>query len=212
LWRIADVSVATLHALAEADAYASMGLNRQRALWAVKALHGKPLPLFDTPTLYDTPVGHAEPCDRPAPLPPVSPPGEVIRDYRTTGLSLKAHPISFIRDNLTRRRILTAAEIRDDKLCPHGRRAAAGGLVLFRQRPGTAKGIMFMTLEDETGRIDLIVRPRVYQQYPAALYERVVTAHGRVERADGVLHLLVNRIEALTEDATDIPRLSRDFR
>jgi error-prone DNA polymerase len=128
-------------------------------------------------------------------------------------LSLKAHPISFIRVALTKRRVLTAAQIRDEQCCPHGRMACVAGIVLFRQRPGTAKGVMFMTLEDETGRADLIVRPGVYRRCAtAALYGRTIIAYGRVERDGRVVHILPSRIEEVTDETLSLPAMSRDFR
>jgi error-prone DNA polymerase len=120
--------------------------------------------------------------------------------------------MSFIREVLTKRGILTAAEIRDDRVCPHGRWASVAGVVLFRQRPGTAKGVMFMTLEDETGRSDLIVRPHVYQRYAtAALYGQCIIASGRVERDGRVVHILANRIKEVSDDFLALPAMSRDF-
>ncbi|MBK8914832.1 MAG: error-prone DNA polymerase [Phycisphaerales bacterium] len=246
LWRAAGVSSSALHALALADAFGSMGLTRQRALWAVQALRGRPLPLFDAledegessperrleplpeyrlePSpegrLEPSPEGRLEPSPEyqleslPAvPLPAMSAPGEVVRDYRAIGLSLKAHPLSFAREWLAKRRVLTAAQVRDEGCCPHGRWAAVAGIVLFRQRPGTARGVMFMTLEDETARADLIVRPRVYQRFAAAaMYGQVVIARGRVVRNGGVVHLLASRIEELSQDREALPAMSRDFR
>jgi DNA polymerase III alpha subunit len=206
LWRASEVSASSLHTLAVADAFGSMGLDRQQALWAAQSLRGKPLPLFDAPSRAP------EAQDRAAALPPVSAPREVARDYHTVGLSLKAHPLSFLREALARRRILTAAEIRDEHCCPHGRWASVAGVVLFRQRPGTAKGVMFMTLEDETGRADLIVRPRVYQRdSAAALYGQLVIAMGRVERDGQVVHILVTRVEEISPQRWTLPSLSRDF-
>jgi len=206
LWRASEVSAHALGVLALADSFGSMGLDRQQALWAVQSLRGKPLPLFDAAWR------ESELLDQPALLPPLSAPGEVVRDYHAVGLSLKAHPISFIREALTRRRVLTAAQIRDEQCCPHGRMARVAGIVLFRQRPGTAKGVMFMTLEDETGRADLIVRPHVYLRYStAALYGRTIMAHGRVERDGRVVHLLPTRIEEVTDETPSLPAMSRDF-
>ncbi len=206
LWRVSEVSASTLHRLAQADAFGSMNLSRQQALWAVQSLQGKPLPLFDAAWR------ESESQDRTDMLPPVSAPSEVERDYRTVGLSLKAHPMSFIREALTQRRVLTAAEIKDERCCPHGRWASVAGIVLFRQRPGTAKGVMFMTLEDETGRADLIVRPHVYQRYAtAALYGQTIIARGRVERDGRVVHVLANRIEEVTDQQIALPSMSRDF-
>lgn len=206
LWRVSEVSAASLYALALADAFGSMELDRQQALWAVQSLRGKPLPLFDAAARA------SESQQRTAALPPVAPPVQVVRDYHAVGLSLKAHPLSFMREALRRRRILTAAQIRDERSCPHGRYASVAGLVLFRQRPGTAKGVLFMTLEDETGRADLIIRPRVYQQNPAAaLYGQIVIARGRVERDGRVVHVLASRIEELTDKLLTLPAMSRDF-
>ncbi|QDV90585.1 Error-prone DNA polymerase [Phycisphaerae bacterium RAS2] len=208
LWRVSEAPSSSLHSLAFADAFGSMGLSRQQALWAVQSLRGKPLPLFDA---HSAPKQASEPPKIAAPLPPMSQPGEVARDYRAVGLSLKVHPLSFLREALAKRRILTAAEIRDERCCPHGRVAAVAGMVLFRQRPGTAKGVMFMTLEDETGRSDLIVRPRVYQRCAtAALYGQTVIAHGRVERDGQVVHILASKVEEVTESLA-LPALSRDF-
>ncbi|RIK65845.1 MAG: hypothetical protein DCC65_11695 [Planctomycetota bacterium] len=206
LWRASEVSAAALYTLALADAFGSMGLDRQQALWAVQSLRGRPLPLFDAPDRAESSPDRAES------LPPVSAPVEVVRDYHATGLSLKAHPLSFLREELRRRRVRTAAEIRDEGACPHGRWAAVAGIVLFRQRPGTAKGVLFMTLEDETGRADLIVRPKVYRRdAAAALYGRIVCARGRVERDGRVVHLLASRIEEVTAEYLALPAASRDF-
>ncbi|HKQ47151.1 MAG TPA: error-prone DNA polymerase [Phycisphaerae bacterium] len=206
LWRASEVSASSLHTLALADAFGSMSLDRQQALWSAQSLRGKPLPLFDAPQRA------SEPQDRAADLPPTSAPREVARDYHTVGLSLKAHPLSFLREALAKRRILTAAQIRDERCCPHGRWASVAGVVLFRQRPGTAKGVMFMTLEDETGRADLIVRPRVYQRdAAAALYGQIVIAKGRVERDGQVVHILASRVEEITSKLLALPSMSRDF-
>lgn len=207
LWRAGEVSAPSLYSLALADAFGSMNLTRRQALWAVQSIRGKPLPLFDA--AWRGP----EPQAGPAPLPPVSASDEVVRDYTATGLSLKGHPLSFLRAALTERGVLTAAQIRDARDCPHGRWASVAGVVLFRQRPGTAKGVMFMTLEDETGRADLIVRPRVYRQCAAAaLYGQLVIARGRVERDGRVVHLLASGIEEVRDQALALPAVSRDFR
>ncbi len=206
LWRATELSASALQRLAQADAFGSMGLTRRQALWQVQALHGRPLPLFDAPWRES----ELQICTDA--LPPASPPQEVVRDYRAVGLSLKAHPMSFLREAMSRRRVLTAAQIRDEQCCPHGRWASVAGMVLFRQRPGTAKGVMFMTLEDETGRADLIVRPHVYQRFPtAALYSRAVLVRGRVERDGRVVHVLVQRVEDLSDKFAALPSQSRDF-
>lgn len=204
LWRASKVSASSLRVLAQADAFRSMGLDRQRALWEVRTLHGKSLPLFD---------GLPDPRSPQAKLPSVPPVDEVTRDYCTVGLSLKAHPVSFLRSMLTARSIITAAEAKDERRSPFGRIVSVAGIVLFRQRPGTAKGVMFMTIEDETGRMDLIVRPDVYERFrDAAVYAKLVVARGRVERRDGVVHLLARAFEDIERFSENLPRLSRDFR
>lgn len=193
LWRAGGVSTAALRTLARADAFRSMGLDRQHALWAVQKLPDRPLPLFEPlQAAAEAPAGSDASCL----LPPVDRLQEVVRDYETTGLSLKAHPVAFLRAQLERRGVLPASALRDEQRCPHGRTAAVAGVVLCRQRPATAHGVLFMTLEDETARADLIVRPHVYRRYrPLALHAGMVIAHGRVERQGLVVHLLVRRFE-----------------
>jgi len=204
LWVRSQVSTSALRALARADAFRSMRLDRPHALWEVQALQGRPLPLWDAP---------APPPNEPVALPKSCVGSEVLRDYQALGLSLKAHPVSFLRATLSRKGVRTAAEVKDEKRCPFGTRVSTAGLVLFRQRPGTAKGVMFMTLEDETGRVDLIVRPGVYERFrEAAVYARLVLARGRVERQGRVVHVLVSAFQDLDHLAAQLPRLSRDFR
>lgn len=204
LWRAANVSAAALRTLAQADAFRSMGLDRQHALWETRKLHGRPLPLFD---------GAPEPTAAATRLPAIPPEDDVTRDYQSVGRSLKAHPLSFLREMLTTRGVITAAQAKDEQRCPFGRTVSAAGIVLFRQRPGTAKGVMFMTLEDETARLDLIVRADVYERCrDAAVYARTVIARGRVERRDGVVHLLAADFEDIDTLCTNLPALSRDFR
>jgi len=204
LWRAGEVSAAALRALAQADAFGSMGLDRQHSLWDVRKLNGKPLPLFDGVPESQSPA---------VTLPTVPLADDVTRDYCSVGLSLKAHPVSFLRPMLKARRIITAAEAKDERVSPFGRVVSVAGVVLFRQRPGTAKGVMFMTIEDETGRMDLIVRPNVYERYrDAAVYAKLIVARGRVERRDGVVHLLSTGFEDIERLSGNLPRLSRDFR
>jgi error-prone DNA polymerase len=204
LWRASEVSASSLRVLAQADAFRSMGLDRQHSLWEVRKLYGKPLPLFD---------GVPECRNGAVKLPTVPLADEVSRDYCSVGLSLKAHPVSFLRPMLKARRVITAAEAKDERVSPFGCVVAVAGIVLFRQRPGTAKGVMFMTIEDETGRLDLIVRPDVYERFrDAAVYAKLVIARGRVERRDGVVHLLSLAFENIERLSERLPRMSRDFR
>lgn len=203
LWQTSEVSASSLRTLALADAFGSMHLDRQHALWELQALHGKPLPLLDRVAMNRQDV----------PLPPIPPFDQVEKDYQRVGLSLKAHPLSFLRQMLARRGVITAAEAKDERRSPFGRRVAVAGLVLFRQRPGTAKGVIFMTLEDETGRVDLIVRPSVSQRYRgAAVYAKLVIAKGRVERQGRVVHVLPTEFTDIEHLVAALPSLSRDFR
>jgi error-prone DNA polymerase len=148
-----------------------------------------------------------------APLPPVPDAEKVRKDYTSVGLSLKAHPLSFLRPSLDQMGAITAQEVKDEGRSPFGRRVAVAGLVLFRQRPGTAKGVMFMTIEDETGRVDLIVRPDVYDRFrEGAVYARIVVAKGRVERRKSVVHVLAAEFADVGHLIDKFPALSRDFR
>ncbi|MEK6675408.1 MAG: error-prone DNA polymerase [Planctomycetota bacterium] len=206
LWLASGVSGSALHSLALADAFNSMELDRQHALWEMQSLHGKPLPLLDSTITKSEPVFAF-------PLPTVPEIIKVQQDYRSVGLSLKAHPLSFLRASLAQKGIITAEEVKDDRRSRFGRRVAVAGLVLFRQRPGTAKGIMFMTIEDETGRVDLIVRPQIYERFrEGAVYAKSVIVKGRVERRGLVVHVLATELEDMGSLVAELPSLSRDFR
>jgi error-prone DNA polymerase len=186
--------------LAAADVFGSLGLNRRMALWHVLAVEDD-LPLFP----------EIEPADDPPPLlPEMSLEGHVLADYDSTGLSLKAHPVSFIRSELTKLRALTAAELAEtrDKAA-----VRVAGLVLVRQRPATAKGTVFITLEDETGIVNLIVWPRVWQRYRKLVPQAVaLLVEGRVERAGQVIHVVADKLEDLTDSLRRVAIRSRDFR
>ncbi len=193
---------ASFRRLAYADAFSSMGLDRQRALWEVRALRDDGGPLLPPAT---------RPSKAPR-LPEVPLFKRVLHDYAATTLSLKAHPMSFVREQLDRLEVAPAARFRDESLFPHGRSASTAGLVLVRQRPGTAKGIIFMTLEDETGISNLIVHPEIFERdREAARHASAVLAHGRIERAGEVVHLHVSKIESLDGAMHDLTARSRDF-
>lgn len=203
LWMKSGAAQSLLERLACADAFPSMNLSRREALWQVQWLRGERLPLLD-----ELPAAAEAP-----PLPPMGAWEEVVVDYHTVGLSLRNHPLAFLRSRLSELKAITANQMKDERRIPHRRRAQVAGIVLCRQRPGTAQGVMFMTLEDETGRADLIVRPRVYEQYrEAAVYSRVVLARGRVERQGLVVHLLVEKLESIESWCAELPAMSRDFR
>jgi error-prone DNA polymerase len=208
LRRASGVRIAALRTLAQADAFGSMGLDRQRALWAIRALRDERLPLFDG---IEPEADDPDDDDR-VQLPEVAPSKQVVHDYASMHLSLKAHPISFIRERLDRMGVTPAEQLTDEGRWPIGRWIAVAGLVLIRQRPSTASGIVFMTLEDETGIANLIVRPGIYKRFRrAARHGVAVLARGRVEREGKVVHVHVSRFQSLDDEVADLAARSRDF-
>lgn len=194
------LSNTVLTRLSRADAFASLRLNRRSALWQSLPDH-TPTSLFDVPHVADEPA---------VSLSKLGVFEEVVADYRTTGLSLRAHPIKFLRPQLNARRITPAWKLSSTG---DGRFLRVAGLVMLRQRPSTARGITFVTLEDETGVVNLIVRPDVWERHhQAARSATVLLAHGILQRQDSIIHVLVNRIEDLSHELAQIEAKSRDFR
>jgi error-prone DNA polymerase len=193
LWLRGGVTLPGLEKLAEADAFRSMGLDRREALWAVKALNRvgdqDDLPLFAAMR----PERDAEPD---AKLPPMPLGAHVVEDYRRLSLSLKAHPVAFMRSRLAARGILRSDAL---EATPGGQRVTVAGLVLVRQRPGTAKGVIFMTIEDEAGVANIIVWPKVFERMRALVIgARFVAASGRLQNERGVIHLVAEKFEDWT--------------
>jgi error-prone DNA polymerase len=138
--------------------------------------------------------------------------GEVGEDYRAVGLSLKSHPMAFIRETLATEGVTENARLANPACTPAGDRITVSGIVLVRQRPGTASGIVFFTIEDETGIANLIVRPQVYERYRAvARHSRVIAATGVVERQGEVVHVMVRRIRGVNIAEGAVHATSRDF-
>ncbi len=188
--------------LAKAGAFTSLGLDRRGALWHALAQSTEPLPLFDQ-------LAPAASDDRTPPLPPLTPTQETLADYRATGLSLENHPMKFLRAGLDPMGVVPAERL---KTWPQGRPVRVAGIVLVRQRPGTAKGITFVTLEDESGTANLIIRADVWQRFRrAALGAKILLAHGRLQRQGLVIHVLVSRLENLSDRMQDLASQSRDF-
>jgi error-prone DNA polymerase len=183
--------------LSQADAFGSLPANRRTALWKTLALPDERLAFTATPK-------EAQPL---LPLMPLK--EEVLFDYHTIGLSLKMHPLALLRNELTKRGVISSAELgRQDR----GRWVKVAGLVLIRQRPGTASGIVFETLEDETGVVNLIIRPPVFERYrSAARHAGLVEAHGYVERQGQVIHVMVVRMEDISDALKGFQLSSRDF-
>ena len=191
LWRASGVSLRTMRQLARADAFRSMGLDRQAALWQAQRLRLEDAPLFTQSACVAPP----DPTDQ---LPPMSAIAHVTADYEQNGLSLKAHPMSFAREWLATRGVSTCSEIQSDVTFPCGSRTAISGIVLVRQRPATAKGIVFLTLEDETGSANLIVRPKVWERVRSVgRFASAIIAHGTIERRNESTHLIVSQLDAL---------------
>jgi len=197
LWRRAGVPAAALVRLAEADAFLpSLKLARREALWAIKALRDEPLPLFAAASARETGTG-LEIVEPLVTLKPMTAGGEVVLDYGHVGLTLRRHPVSFLREDLRRQRMLTCAEAMQSR---DGRWLHAAGIVLLRQRPGTAKGVMFVTIEDETGIANLVIWPTLFEkQRRVLLSARMLAAYGRIQREGEVVHLVAHRLTDLSE-------------
>jgi error-prone DNA polymerase len=191
LWLRTHLPPKALQTLAHADAFNSLGLSRRDALWAVKALQKAGdkdnLPLFARAAMPEIePDAH---------LPSMLPGEQVIEDYRHLHLSLKAHPVSFLRRDLDARGIVRHELL--STLAPGGI-VTIGGIVLVRQRPGAGNAI-FMTLEDETAIANTIIWPRKFEQYrPIVMGARLVSVTGVLQNEKGVIHIVADRFEDLT--------------
>lgn len=176
------LSISTLECLAHADAFGSIGRKRREALWEIAALRDNAMGLFAG-------QNPEEERERPIRLPEMSLPEHVAHDYRSTTLSLKKHPVSFLRAHLTEIGIRTAAELSS---LPDGTLLKVCGLVLVRQRPGTASGICFVTLEDETGTCNLVAFQRLFDRYRKEIVRsRLLMAQGRLQKEGSVIHIVV---------------------
>jgi error-prone DNA polymerase len=187
-----------MEALAAAGALASLSGHRRSALWDIAGIERMP------PVLDDAPI------DETAPV--LVPPGEgddIVADYASLGFTLGRHPVALLRERLARQRMSTAAELR---ALPHGRVARVTGLVTGRQRPGTASGVTFVTLEDETGMINVIVwRDLAERQRKELLRSSLLTVYGTLEREGEVVHLIAGRLRDQTALLGNLITRSRDF-
>jgi error-prone DNA polymerase len=214
LCRRSGMDLAMLERLAEGDAFGSMGLDRRAALWMVKGLRS-----VDEALLAATGAdGDLFGAEARITLPPMSLPEQVAEDYTATGLSLKAHPLLFFRRALTERHVITATQHREKRRA--GRQVQVAGLVLTRQRPGTANGVMFLTLEDETGPVNVIVWPALFEaQRHIAMGARFLLVRGKLQRAGDVIHVVAEELEDLSphlaklrdDDNAELRVRSRDF-
>ncbi|ANL67786.1 error-prone DNA polymerase 1 [Rhizobium phaseoli] len=207
LWLRSGLPKSVIERLADADAFRSIHLSRREALWAVRALDVKSaaeeLPLFEQVRHIDL---QPEPA---AKLPDMLPGEQVIEDYRYLSLSLKAHPVSFLREELRKAGITRNVDLLS---VPNGKRVTIAGLVLVRQRPGSAKGVIFMTLEDETGVANAIVWNAMFDKYRAVVMgARLVKIRGRLQSHSGVIHTVVEHIEDMTPALGILQREARRF-
>ena len=204
VWRRSGLSADALVRLAEADAFRpSLGLSRREALWAIRGLRDEPLPLFSAAAEREAAVVPelAEPA---VALRPMAAGGEVVEDYGRVGLTLRAHPVSFLRESLTRRRFLTCAEATRLK---DRQKVETAGIVLVRQQPGSAKGVIFMTIEDETGIANLVVWRKVFLAFrPIVMGAPMIGVKGYVQREGEVVHLVVQHLTDLSADFSTIGR------
>jgi error-prone DNA polymerase len=198
LVRRAELNRHDIEALAAAGALAQLSGHRRRALWDVSGIERMP------PLLVEAPIGDA--------VPVLTPPDEgdnIIADYASLGLTLGRHPLALLRHRLQRQRMLTAAELH---ALPHGRVTRVTGLVTGRQRPGTASGVTFVTLEDETGMINVIVwRDLAEKQRKELLRSNLLTVYGTLEREGEVVHLIAARLHDQTALLGKLATRSRDF-
>jgi len=205
------VPVHAIQRLAAADAFRSMGLDRRAALWDARALKQAP----DLPLFAYAEAREEGPEETAARLPAMPLAEHVVNDYQTTRLSLKAHPMRFLREHYAGQKFVTADQLKSIR---DGKRLSIAGLVLIRQRPGSAKGVVFITIEDETGVANLVVWPDVFEkQRKIVMGARLMAVHGIVQRDPDseVIHVVARRLEDhthmlrhLSEDIMDAP-LSR---
>jgi error-prone DNA polymerase len=187
--------------LADADAFRSIGLDRRAALWAVRRLPDDvPLPLFEKAIAREQPDEHAQPL----PAMPLS--EHVVADYQTIRLSLKGHPMEFLRERFERENVIACSSVSDARDRQHVRCA---GVVLVRQRPGSAKGVVFMTLEDETGIANIVVWPKVMEHFrKEVMGARLILVEGYIQSSpEKVVHLVAER---LFDRSGDLVSLAND--
>ncbi|MDB5550250.1 MAG: polymerase [Rhizobium sp.] len=188
IWLRGGLDPSTIERLADADCFRSLGLERRDALWAARGLNQvggqENLPLLS--------LAKARNLEPDFTLPAMIPGEHVVQDYRTLGLSLKSHPAALLRDEFKARGAIPADEL---EKTVNGQRVRVAGLVLVRQRPGTASGVIFMTLQDETHIANIVVWHRVFERFrPEVLGARLCAVDGKVQKESGVIHIIAERL------------------
>ncbi len=180
----AGISLSSLEKLADADAFRSIGLDRRQALWEVSALADSPIALFEGQTSESKKEIQIA-------LPLMAKSEHVLQDYASTSLSLKAHPLSFLRPQFNALQITTNEQL---KSTANGTKVKVAGLVLIRQRPGTAKGVCFVTIEDETGSANIVVWPNMFTKYrKEVISSKLLMIEGKLQREKEVTHVVAER-------------------
>jgi error-prone DNA polymerase len=210
VWRRSDVPTEALVQLAEADAFRpSLNLERRDALWAIKALRDEPLPLFAAAAEREA-VVIPEQQEPEVELRQMTEGHNVVEDYGHVGLTLREHPLAFLRRDLQARNIITCAEAMNS--CD-SRWVYAAGLVLVRQKPGSAKGVMFITIEDETGPANVVVWPSLFEKRRrVVLGASMMAINGRIQREGDVVHLVAQQLFDLSGDLSGLADRDTDFR
>jgi len=197
VWRRSGVPAAALEKLADADAFRGLRLGRRQALWEVRALGAAPLPLFAAADAREgqwAPEGH----EPPVALRALKEGREVVEDYRAVQLSLRAHPLTFLRPQLKVEGRVTTADLITIK---DGRKVKLAGIVLIRQRPGSANNVTFVTIEDETGVANIIIWQRLFEaQRRVVLSAAMMGISGRVQKEGAVIHVIADDLQDLSQD------------
>jgi error-prone DNA polymerase len=205
LWARSGMRLSTLERLAAADAFRSLGLDRRQALWQVRALSGaRPLPLFEWSKERET-AAHAD-----VELPRMALSEHVVNDYQTLRLSLKAHPLSFLREKLAAARAIPCTALQDLR---DGALATVAGVALVRQQPGSAKGVVFMTIEDETGIANVVIWKNALERFrKVVMTAQLVLVTGRIQRQEDIIHVVATRLEDKSEWLLELSKHAEDFK
>jgi error-prone DNA polymerase len=196
LRRRAGLPVSALEHLAQADAFGSLGDDRREALWTIEGMADEVLPLFAAADKRERAI-QPEVIEPEVELVPMTEGREVVEDYRSIGLTLRRHPLFFLRQELTERRILSCSDLHQLR---DGQRVTVAGLVLVRQKPGSAKGVTFMTIEDETDVANLVIWSAIFEKHRRLILSSgMIGCRGRIQREGGVTHLITEHFIDLSD-------------